>query len=393
MIIIDEAFSKISSQEKEEFKDLKPSDKTDDGKSIIDTKIEEIINKYAESTVKEPLKDIITYSLKVAGADVKENKFLDLMDKIKFNVAANQVDKFQIIHTMYLDGKLSLDGEYLTRQSTYNVADEKEFAFVLNCFNILNDPSRLSSYFKNTDLISEKALYEGEDVNKALKPIGKKDDEGLDTISGVINSWARGGDNEISKEEPGKEGDSSSPSLNNGGYTIKSALLHIGAKEDELLSMLMSLVNELFENGKRSYKSKKRKSVYLNAIGTLNLGLKGVKSASQLEVIRQNHIADLSKAPKNLKVDGNVVFAIFKKFSGDIEKDLDSSNHINSFVIWSDILKKWLPYTPEKYSASKNYANILLNSKTVEVNSSPASIVDGALVALDTDTFSAYTNG
>ena len=37
--------------------------------------------------------------------------------------------------------------------------------------------------------------------------------------------------------------------------------------------------------------------------------------------------------------------------------------------------------------------NILLNSKTVEVTSSPASIVDGALMALDTDTFSAYTNG
>lgn len=154
----------------------------------------EVIKKYNNPSLGN-LFGAIYISAINSGLDPKLNDFLNLISELKFSPKRfAHEENFKQLATLWMKNGIDMSKDYLRREEIYSVKP-KDFYYVVNLFDIVNNPSKLSSYFNDTKGIDESALY---DEQGNLKPVGKNGD-GIDTLFGTVQSWS-GNDGENDKD-------------------------------------------------------------------------------------------------------------------------------------------------------------------------------------------------
>ncbi len=81
---------------------------------------------------------------------------------------------------------------YLLNPSLYD-RSIAEFVYTVKAFETVLDPAKLSKFFHDTNKIDVNEFFDGD----SIKPAGSANDaDNTNTIYGVIESWAQGGEND-----------------------------------------------------------------------------------------------------------------------------------------------------------------------------------------------------
>lgn len=344
--------------------------------------VKEIIDTYGKPSLNNII-GAITENFNSLGINPQKNAFMSFIDRLKFNPVAANNKQFSLLNQLYLQGKINLENDYLTRPSTYEDTNIKNFQFIVTIFDAVNDPNKLSQYFKNIDVVSEEELYIDNKIGGKIKPIGNKSDSPTDeTIMGVTKKWnGNEGENQASttdkKSGKGMQGD---------GYSVLAALQNQNFSITNLWSPITKMFKESFKKASIKYKPKNSLETYLNLITRLFPVSGKSKSSSELQEIKANAYRDINELKKIPHKDGDVVFVNYKNFQGgqNIEADMDPNNQLNTFLIKQG--DRWLPYDAKDTSLSK-YQKYLLNSNTVDNSNSQIDIVAGMIKVLDSDFF------
>jgi hypothetical protein len=386
----------------EDFKDI-PTSSSDDlikrwneaGPNDKGPLVQEIINTYGKPSFKN-ISKALTTNMAQLGINPTKNEFLPFLDKLRFEPTADQDNQFKLIHQLYSQGKLNLTHDYLTRKTTYDESDLKNFQFILNVFDIVNDPAKLSKYFKDSALISEEGLYVDGKIGGSIKPVGNRNDEDTSTLAGTMNSWSgQDGENNVAQGDA-KQGEGI---LDTGDYSIIAALTHQGIKENNIFNALTSYIKGSYHEANKIYTPKiSNANIYKNMLSRIFVPSTQLKPKTQKELAQikaNNRYRDMKSLEASKHKDGDIAFVEYEDFQGGnhAAQDMQETNILNSFFIKQH--GEWVPYEKDKiYSGAdyRKYRNALLKSTVVPDKTSIPHILAGTLKVLDSPEFKEIRN-
>lgn len=315
--------------------------------------LDEIIEKYNKPELFN-IRPAIKNNFYRHGINPKENPFVNFLDTLKFKPTKKQDVNFMRLGDLIVSDHIDITKDYLTKESLYD-RNEKDFIYTVKLFDIVNDRSKISKYFKDTTDINESELYS--DVNATeIKPVGKEGDD-VDTLYGTVEFWSgENGENDINNDP-----------LDKGGYSLNQALSQLGIKDD-IDKNIISWVKQLFKSAQYIYNSKSNDiNDYLNRLHKI---LSASNKPNFNEIKSNKAFASFTDIPEEEKVNDNIVYV---KNQG--------------FVIWDEADNRWYRTSATNYKSNNKYIEAakdrLFNEKIIEDKSDKKSIVAGILKILD----------
>ena len=337
--------------------------------------LDEIIKKYNKPELFN-IRPAIKNNFYRHGINPKENPFVNFLDTLKFKPTKKQDVNFMRLGDLIVSDHIDITKDYLTKESLYD-RNEKDFIYTVKLFDIVNDRSKISKYFKDTTNITEADLYLDDSMNE-IKPAGK-DGDGIDTLYGTVESWSgEDGKNDSKYDENEKD-----------GYTLNQALEQIGVPKNGYSEIINIWLNKYYDEAIKLYEPVQSSIEHYKDM--LNLILQNdIKRLSQQrlnDIKRKYAFKTLDDIPDNLKKDGNIIWVEVKKFYNDVNRYTEESNQINDYMIYSD--NKWQKYDDYISNGKKSNPNVdkaynqLFNMKAIEDKGNKISIVAGLLKILD----------
>ena len=315
--------------------------------------LDEIIKKYNKPELFN-IRPAIKNNFYRHGINPKENPFVNFLDTLKFKPTKKHDVNFMRLGDLIVSDHIDITKDYLTKESLYD-RNEKDFIYTVKLFDIVNDRSKISKYFKDTTYINESELYLNADGNE-IKPVGKEGDD-TDTLYGTVEFWSgENGENDVNNDP-----------LDKGGYSLNQALSQLGIKDDTDRNII-SWVKKLFKSARLNYNSKSSDvNDYLNKLNKIL----SVSDKPNFNKIQSNKaFASFNSIPEEERFDGNVVYV---KNQG--------------FIIWDESDNRWYRTSATDYKSDNKHLEVakdrLFNEKTIEDKSDRISIVAGILKILD----------
>lgn len=315
--------------------------------------LDEIIKKYNKPELFN-IRSAIKNNFYRHGINPKENPFVNFLDTLKFKPTKKQDINFMRLGDLIVSDHIDITKDYLTKESLYD-RNENDFIYTVKLFDIVNDRSKISKYFKDTTHINESELYSDANGNE-IKPVGKEGDD-TDTLYGTVEFWS--GEN--------GENDTKNDPLDKGGYSLNQALSQLGIK-DNIDKNIISWVKTQFKDAQYIYNSKSNDiNDYLNRLRKI---LAASNKPNFNEIKSNKAFISFNSIPKEERVNDNIVYV---KEQG--------------FVIWDEADNRWYKTSATEYKSDNKHIEAakdrLFNEKIIEDKSDRKSIVAGILKILD----------
>ena len=98
---------------------------------------------------------------------------------------------------------------YLVNESLFYRSVE-DFIYTAKIMEIVTTKTQLSKFFKDTSVVKEEELYEGDKLGGRIKPAGNKNtplNQMHNTIYGTVEKWADGGENDAGDSKENRKSD------------------------------------------------------------------------------------------------------------------------------------------------------------------------------------------
>ena len=131
------------------------------------------------------------------GLDTSINPWFEFIDTTKNHIKEPYSDYLPTLFKLHSKENIDLNAEFLPDEHFKNIRDVNEYSYLVKLLDTLSNPSKLSKFFKNTDVNFEE-LRVGNDPDAPYKPVGIGKHSDPDTIFGTVEIWSEG--NEVEQQ-------------------------------------------------------------------------------------------------------------------------------------------------------------------------------------------------